>query len=268
MTKTWENKWKIGTTATRLSRCKFTFAGKSLRGLTSKQHMQMQRLQPKGIIQATKPLLEPVTWTKFDRGRPLTSEQVKKIRSACNLAVMRKCSDFPFTYPLVKIKTDCHPDHFKRHLVSLTSIEYIELEKTSTTGGTVYFIDKPDKDTLTYKDKTGRIAFSGHALERFLERNENIREFCFLENSRFAFLVLQYIIKMRQIQYDMLRCEVEATNTKTQERANILLGHFPLEYVDGVWIATTFLLPDMKDTPEQTDQKIKDLEGKFSGETK
>jgi hypothetical protein len=254
-------KWQIKTDS-RLSRGKVEYAGTSLRGMTAREHYQMQRMKPQGIMAAIKPVLGHSLWAKYDRGRPLTHESMRQIAAAINAAVMERVTDFPFIYPWLNFRVVRHPEIRNRYQLKLIGVEYRDLESVHTINGRIYFVSK-SHDTLTLKGKTGRIGFSPHAFGRFLERVPNVKEHCMKRHAPTAFQIWKEVVEKKAIQYDMLRCEIVYKKKDSPQSFKMLFGHFPLEYVDGLWVAKSFLLPEMKGTPEETKRAMRVLLNKF-----
>ncbi len=235
--------------AGRLSRAKKRLSGIKLRGLNAKTYYQIQKLTDSNIVAAAKKYLPGNIWTKFDRGKPLTDQQIRTVYEALNRAMMDRIEDYPFTSILIKLRYEyVLTKKGQAKVWGIKDVHIVRLPSLNTDRGNAFVVD--DSEILTHEGQAGQITFSSHAIERLVERIPEIKEFSQKE-SMIALKMLGTICKTKEVQkgddgHPMLVFSL----------CNRILGFFPIVYCDkNVWICTTFLEPEMHGTPKTEEMR-------------
>jgi len=245
----------------RLSRRVATYRGPGLRGLSFREYQLFQRFNVKDILRQARILMGQELWTKLDRCRPVSRQQYQRIGQFVRQAAVSRVSDYPYHYPQVRFGLQSTSAPGGRKGIVLKSVALKSLEKIVSDLGQVYFFPGAD-EPIDIDGRSGRVGFATHAIERFQERLSELAEYYASEPSLLLWLVA-HIVQDRDIRIGhrpMLSFVIPHDGTREA------VGHFSLEYVDGYWLATSFVLPGMRGTPEEVRRGLDALAEKYGSD--
>lgn len=224
--------------ASRLSREKAVYCG-SLKGMPLKSYQFVQKMHVKQVMNLAQRYVSSSLWTKFDRGKPLSIKQATEIEAAINQALRQNTPDFPINTPFMKLNSIPVKGYKFKRIYSAANLILTTLESISTSEGQAFYLNK--RDQYEYQTQRGPMAWSRHAIERLLERCPALDQYSYRQTT--AVIAFLYAV---------------ASAERFGECAGTMVsayphGFFPVKFSRGFWVCTSFLTPDMKGTPNDTE---------------
>lgn len=224
----------------------------SLRGMSLKQYTAVERFKPSTVVLRARKYVDRHDWIKFDRRKPMTEDQIHRVSCAINKAMLELVNNFPFETPTFKFVKRAVVGYKNKKICELVSADLFIVPYVSTPDGAAYQIGK--KKVFTHTGFSGPITFSGHAIERLLERIPDLNSLCRTEFAASWLVLLKKAVADQQVDKSTLTLSL------------LGLGHFPMvwEPLRDIWVCTTFLLPKFAGTPEDAAEKLRKLREKWA----